>query len=70
MMIGKINEVRDDKNGLTPVESSEVEHHKKVDSAKVMIVHHPPEIIQGDKGRFWNRLEQLGSLKIDIFCPN
>ena len=52
---------------VTPVESSEVEHDKKVDPAKVMIVHHPPGIIQGDKGRFWNRLEQLRSLKSKVF---
>ena len=45
MMFRQIYEVPADKSGLTPVESSEVEHDKKVDSAKVMIVHHPPEII-------------------------
>ena len=38
---------------VIPVESSEVEHDKKVDPAKVMIVHHPPGIIQCDKAVFW-----------------
>ena len=48
---------------VIPVESSEVEHDKKVDSAKVMIVHHPPETIQGE-----NLIRQyFENLKIVIF---